>query len=131
MNKHKGQFIEGAMARGYARETCEAIWADIEFFARYGFNKAHAADYAVITCQTAFLKAHYPVEYMTALLSVERNNSDKVALYLAEARRMGITVAPPDINRSKLDFTIEGDEEQPIIRYGLGAIKNAGTAAIE
>ncbi|MGD2050377.1 MAG: DNA polymerase III subunit alpha, partial [Chloroflexota bacterium] len=131
INKHRSQFIEGAMARDYSRDVCEAIWGDIEFFARYGFNKAHAADYAVITCQTAFLKAHYPVEYMTALLSVERNNTDKVATYLAETRRMGITVAPPNINQSDLDFTIEGNDQQPIIRYGLGAIKNAGTAAIE
>lgn len=131
INKHRSQFIKGAMANGYSRQVCEAIWGDIEFFARYGFNKAHAADYAVITCQTAFLKAHYPVEYMTALLSVERNNTDKVATYLAEARRMGITVAPPDINQSDLDFTIEGDDQQPVIRYGLGAIKNAGTVAIE
>ena len=131
MDKHRTQFIEGAMARGYSQETCEAIWSDIEFFARYGFNKAHAADYAVITCQTAFLKAHYPVEYMTALLSVESNNTDKVAFYLAEARRMQIVVAPPVINQSELDFKIEGTEEQPIIRYGLAAIKNAGEAAIE
>ncbi|MDX1614196.1 MAG: DNA polymerase III subunit alpha, partial [Candidatus Promineifilaceae bacterium] len=131
MEKHRAQFIEGAMARGYSRETCEAVWGDIEFFARYGFNKAHAADYAVITCQTAFLKAHYPVEYMAALLSVERNNTDKVATYLAEARRLNITVAPPQINQAQLDFSIEGNEGEPIIRYGMGAIKNAGVGAIE
>ncbi len=131
MDKHRVQFTEGALARGYSKEICEAIWGDIEFFARYGFNKAHAADYAVITCQTAFLKAHYPVEYMTALLSVERNNTDKVATYLAETRRMGISVAPPHINRSELDFSIEGTNDRPVIRYGLGAIKNAGSAAIE
>ncbi len=130
MDMHRSQFIAGAVARGIPEDASEAIWGDIEFFARYGFNKAHAADYAVITCQTAFLKAHYPVEYMTALLSVERNNTDKVAHYLAETRRMGIVVAPPAINRSDLDFSIEGDESQPIIRYGLGAIKNSGAAAI-
>ncbi|MGB3717415.1 MAG: DNA polymerase III subunit alpha [Candidatus Promineifilaceae bacterium] len=131
MDKHKAQFSEGAASKGYSQQTCEAIWSDIEFFARYGFNKAHAADYAVITCQTAFLKAHYPVEYMTALLSVERNDTDKVAQYLAESRRMGIAIAPPQINRSELDFSIEGGEEKSVIRYGLGAIKNAGAAAIE
>lgn len=131
MDKHRAQFLAGAESKGYSREIGEAIWSDIEFFARYGFNKAHAADYAVITCQTAFLKAHYPVEYMTALLTVERNNSEKVAQYLAETRRMGITVAPPSINQSDLSFTIEGDEDAQVIRYGLGAIKNAGTAAIE
>ena len=130
IDKHRSLFIEGAMNSGYPRQVCEAVWGDIEYFARYGFNKSHAADYAVITCQTAFLKAHYPVEYMAALLSVERHNTDKVALYLADARRLGITVAPPDINNAEIDFTIEGDGE-PIIRYGLGAIKNAGEGAIQ
>lgn len=131
MEKHRQQFTDGAMANGYAREVCEAIWGDIEYFARYGFNKAHAADYAVITCQTAFLKAHYPVEYMAALLSVERNDTAKVALYLADARRLGIVVKPPDLNTAGLDFTIEGDEARPLIRYGMGAIKNAGEGAIQ
>ncbi len=131
MDKHRLQFTEGAMARGYPREVCEAIWGDIEYFARYGFNKAHAADYAVITCQTAFLKAHYPVEYMAALLSVERHDMAKVALYLADARRLGIEVKPPDVNTAELDFTIEDDSDQPVIRYGLGAIKNAGEGAIQ
>jgi DNA polymerase-3 subunit alpha len=131
MDQHKAKFIAGAAANGYSEKIGQAIWNDIEFFARYGFNKAHAADYAVITCQTAFLKAHYPVEYMTALLSVERNNTDKVAQYLAETRRMGISVTPPEINSSELDFTVEEDAGRPIIRYGLGAIKNAGAAAIE
>jgi len=131
MDEHQSKFINGAMERNYSRQAAKAIWGEIEFFARYGFNKAHAADYAVITCQTAFLKAHYPVEYMTALLSVERNNTDKVAQYLAEARRMGISIAPPAINESDLDFTIEGTDESPVIRYGLGAIKNAGAGAIE
>ncbi len=131
MDQHQAKFTAGAMARGFSEEVCEALWGDIEFFARYGFNKAHAADYAVITCQTAFLKAHYPVEYMTALLSVERNNTDKVALYLADARRMGIDVVPPHINTADLDFAIEGTAEAPVIRYGMGAIKNAGTGAIE
>jgi DNA polymerase III subunit alpha len=131
MEQHRLKFTEGAMARGYSAEVCAAIWGDIEFFARYGFNKAHAADYAVITCQTAFLKAHYPVEYMAALLSVERHNTDKVALYLADARRMNIRVAPPDINRAGLDFSIEGSEAEPTIRYGMGAIKNTGEGAIQ
>jgi DNA polymerase-3 subunit alpha len=130
MDKHQDQFTAGAMSRGYSEEACQAIWGDIEFFARYGFNKAHAADYAVITCQTAFLKAHYPVEYMTALLSVERNNSDKVAHYLAEARRMEISVVPSHINKAELDFSIEDNEEQPVIRYGLGAIKNVSTPGL-
>lgn len=130
MEEHQAKFTEGAMARGFSREVCEAIWGDIEFFARYGFNKAHAADYAKVTCQTAFLKAHYPVEYLTAMLSVERDNTEKVRRYFAEAKNLGIDVAPPDINSSGLDFTIEDDQERPLIRFGLGAIKNAGTAAL-
>ncbi len=95
MDEHKAQFTAGAMARGFSQEVCDAIWGDIEFFARYGFNKAHAADYAVICCQTAYLKAHYPVEYITALLTVGRHNTDNVAKYITDARQLGITVAPP------------------------------------
>jgi DNA polymerase III subunit alpha len=130
MEEHQIKFTDGAMARGLSREVCDAIWGDIEFFARYGFNKAHAADYAKVTCQTAFLKAHYPVEYLTAMLSVERDNTDKVRRYFAEAKSLGIDVAPPDINRSGLDFTIEVEGQRPLIRFGLGAIKNAGAAAL-
>lgn len=132
MDKHRIQFTEGAMARGLSREVCEAIWGDVEFFARYGFNKAHAADYAVITCQTAFLKAHYPVEYMTALLSVERDNTEKIAKYVTDARALGIQVAPPDINSATLDFAIEDmRDSKSVIRYGLAAIKNAGEGAVQ
>ena len=130
MAEHQVQFTAGAMSRGFSREVCDAIWGDIEFFARYGFNKAHAADYAKVTCQTAFLKAHYPVEYLTAMLSVERDNTDKVRRYFAEAKNLGIDIAPPVINRSGLDFSIEDDGTRPIIRFGLGAIKNAGAAAL-
>jgi DNA polymerase-3 subunit alpha len=130
IDKHRLQFTEGAMARGFSQQVCDAIWGDIEFFARYGFNKSHAADYAKVTCQTAYLKAHYPVEYLTAMLSVERDNTEKVRRYFAEAKNLGIDVAPPDVNRSQLDFTIEEDGERPLIRFGLGAIKNAGAAAL-
>jgi DNA polymerase-3 subunit alpha len=130
IDKHRIQFTEGAMARGFSQEVCDAIWGDIEFFARYGFNKSHAADYAKVTCQTAFLKAHYPVEYLTAMLSVERDNTEKVRRYFAEAKSLAIDVLPPDLNKSALDFTIEDDQARPIIRFGLGAIKNAGAAAL-
>jgi DNA polymerase-3 subunit alpha len=130
MAEHQIQFTEGAMERGFSREVCDAIWGDIEFFARYGFNKAHAADYAKVTCQTAFLKSHYPVEYLAAMLSVERDNTEKVRRYFAEAKNLGIDVAPPDVNKSRLDFTIEDDGERPLIRFGLGAIKNAGATAL-
>lgn len=142
--KHRKLFIKGCVENGIARATAEEIYGDIEYFARYGFNKSHAADYAVITCQTAFLKAHYPVEFMTALLTVERDNTDKVSLFVAEARRLGIEVLPPDINESDVTFTIEpatpvaqdGKEdatqaEKWAIRFGLSAIKNVGEAAVE
>jgi DNA polymerase-3 subunit alpha len=130
MEEHRLKFTEGAVKRGLSRQVCEAIWGDIEFFARYGFNKAHAADYAKVTCQTAFLKAQYPVEYLTAMLSVERNNTDKVRRYFSEARNLGIKIKPPDINRSGLDFSIEDNEQHQAIRFGLGAIKNAGESAL-
>jgi len=131
--EHRVGFVSGAVEHsGLSRETAETIFDDIEYFARYGFNKSHAADYAVLTCQTAYLKAKYPVEYMTALLSVERHNTEKVGLLIAECHRMGIKVLPPDINHSGLDFTIE---EQPngavAIRFGMGAIKNVGEGPVE
>ena len=132
MDEHRLKFITGATARGYPEEACTAIWDDIEFFARYGFNKAHAADYAVITCQTAYLKAWYPIEYMTALLTVERNNTDKIALYVADCRRMGIDVVPPDINASQSHFSIElRPGAEPAIRFGLSAVKNVGEGAVD
>jgi DNA polymerase-3 subunit alpha len=131
--KQRSSFVEGAMAHGgLPRETAEAIFDDIEYFARYGFNKAHAADYAVLTCQTAYLKAMYPVEYMAALLTVERNNTEKVGLLIAECQRMGIEVLPPNVNLSGLDFTIEEQEGDALaIRFGMGAIKNVGEGPVQ
>jgi DNA polymerase-3 subunit alpha len=131
---HRAKFVDGCVTNGIPRETAEAVFGDIEYFARYGFNKAHAADYAIITVQTAYLKAHYPVEYMTALLTVEQSNTDKVGLLIAEARRMGIEVLPPNVNYSGLDFTIEDEPAEvkgPAIRYGMGAIKNVGEGPVE
>ena len=130
IDEHRAKFIAGAVANGIPESTAKAIYDDIEFFARYGFNKAHATDYAVITCQTAFLKAHYPVEYMTALLTVERNNTQKVGLLIVEARRMGIDVLPPDVTRSQIDFTIERSGDHDAIRFGLAAIKNVGEGPV-
>ena len=123
---HRVKFVEGCTARGIVREVAEGIFDDIEFFARYGFNAAHAAGYAMVTCQTAYLKAHYPLEYMTALLTVERHNTEKVGVLVNECRRMGIEVLPPSVNRSDLDFTIEGKS----IRFGLGAVKNVGDGPV-
>ena len=131
---HRTKFVDGCVANGIPQETAEAVFSDIEYFARYGFNKAHAADYAIITVQTAYLKAHYPVEYMAALLTVEQSNTDKVGLLIAEARRMGIEVLPPNVNYSGMDFVIEDEPEGvqgPAIRYGLGAIKNVGEGPVD
>ena len=131
---HRTAFVEGCVANGLPLETAEDIFSDIEYFARYGFNKAHAADYAIITVQTAYLKAHYPVEYMTALLTVEQGNTEKIGLLIAESRRMGIEVLPPNVNYSQMDFTIEDEPAEvqgPAIRYGLSAIKNVGEGPVE
>jgi len=131
--KHREIFVEGCVKHsGLPKEKAEEIFAAIEFFANYGFNKAHAASYAVLTCQTAFLKARYPVEYMAAMLSVERHNTDKVAFYVAESKRLGIPVLPPHINYSDSDFTIERTADKSLaIRFGLGAIKNVGEGPIQ
>lgn len=129
--KHREKFIAGAEARGMTHEVAAGIFDDWENFARYGFNKAHAADYGVIAVQTAYLKAHYPVEYMAALMSVFKGDTDKVALYMADCRRMGFDVLPPDLNTSGMDFDIEDRDGQPeAIRYGLAAIKNVGESAV-
>ena len=132
---HRAKFVEGAQVHSGLDEAAgHKIFDAFEYFARYGFNKAHSADYAYITCQTAYLKAHYPVEYMTALLTVERGNTEKIGVLIAEARRLGLDVLPPNVNHSGLDFTIEDEPagvKGPAIRYGLGAIKNVGEGAIE
>ncbi|MFN2226597.1 MAG: DNA polymerase III subunit alpha, partial [Anaerolineae bacterium] len=139
--RHRASFVEGAQAHsGMDADSANQIFDAFEYFARYGFNKAHASDYAIITVQTAYLKAHYPVEYMTALLTVEQGNVEKVGLLIAEARRLGIEVLPPNVNYSGLDFTIEDEVEVeveveapvqgPAIRYGLGAIKNVGEGPV-
>ncbi|OGN97537.1 MAG: DNA polymerase III subunit alpha [Chloroflexi bacterium RBG_13_50_21] len=125
--KHKEKFVRGAVQRGIEQETASAIFEDWEEFARYGFNKSHAADYGIIAVQTGYLKCHYPEEYMTALLSVTQNDADKVALYVADCRRMGIDVEPPSVNTSGWDFTIEDRPDgKTAIRFGLGAVKNVG-----
>jgi DNA polymerase-3 subunit alpha len=132
LHDHRDTFIEGAVNNGIPEEVASSIFDDWEAFARYGFPKGHAADYAVICVQTAYLKAHYPIEYMTALLSVFKHDTDKVALYIADCRRMGIDVLPPDINSSGIDFTIEDRPgASPAIRFGLAAIKNVGESAVE
>jgi len=140
IEKQRIKFVEGAARQGMERPTAEAIYHDWDEFARYGFNKSHAADYGLLAVQTGFLKLHYPVEYMTALLSVTKHETEKMALYVNDARNMGVTVLSPDINTSTWDFAIEeldestaapGQAEKSAIRFGLGAIKNVGQGAVE
>ncbi len=131
IEKHARKFTKGAVQKGIDEAIAADIFADWEEFARYGFNKSHAADYGVLAVQTGFLKLHYPVEYMSALLSVTKNETEKMALYINDARNMGITVLAPDVNASSWDFAIEESEGKPAIRFGLGAIKNVGQGAVE
>jgi len=129
---HEEKFIKGAVANGIEQETAELIFDDWRNFAQYGFNKSHAADYGVISVQTAYLKTHYPLEFMTALLCGSMNDSDKVAFYISDCIAMGINVLPPDVNYSQWNFAI--DESQTgnhCIRFGMGAIKNVGQGPVD
>ncbi len=135
MKSEKKDFIAGSIKNGYDKKTAENVFAMIEKFARYGFNKAHSASYAMIAYQTAWMKVHYPVEFTAALLTTESDKSEKrLVLAIDECRRMGINILPPDINTSESNFTIEKDPsslEEKAIRFGLSAIKNVGEAAIK
>jgi len=131
IQKEKQNFIDGAMKLGYTREMAEEVFALIEPFAGYAFNKAHSASYALIAYQTAYLKANYPAAYMTAFLSIHAGDADKVAKAAAEARRLRLELLPPDINRSRVEFSVEKTEDgQDAIRFGLSSIKNVGNAAL-
>lgn len=123
----KKQFVEGAEKNEINKETAEKIFGLVEYFAGYGFNKSHSAAYAMISYQTAYLKAYYPVEFMAALLTSIMNNPDKLTLYIEECRKMKIEILPPDVNESSIDFTVSGNK----IRFGLAAVKNVGTSAIK
>lgn len=124
----KGNIIvPGALRNGVSLEVANKIFDIMMDFASYAFNKSHAAAYAVVAYQTAFMKRYYPVEFMTALLTSVMGNSDKIAFYINACRRMNITVLPPDINKSFENFSVEGDK----IRFGLVAIKNVGEGAIK
>lgn len=132
MAKERKNFIEGCERTNKIPEKkANAIFDLLEKFAGYGFNKSHSAAYGVISYQTAYLKAHYPVEFMAGLLSNEINNTEKISVLVAECKRMGISILPPDVNRSSLKFTPEEHDRKMAIRYGLAAIKNVGEAAME
>ncbi|MDR2936161.1 MAG: DNA polymerase III subunit alpha, partial [Rikenellaceae bacterium] len=128
LDKMKGQFIEGAIARGHDAPVCEKIWKDWEAFAEYAFNKSHSTCYAYVSYQTAYLKAHHPPEFMAALLS--RNFSDirKISFFMDECKRMGLSVKGPDVNESFLKFSVDS---QGNVRFGLVAVKGVGEAAVE
>jgi DNA polymerase-3 subunit alpha len=147
MAKQKSIFVEGALENGVTQEDADRIFGLLEYFAGYGFNKSHSAAYALITYQTAWLKAHYPVELLCAILTSDKDRIEKVVRTIADARAMGVTVLPPDINESDTDFKVvyshpAGDRPMrrservrdvlgPQIRFGLGAVRGLGGAALE
>ncbi|HLK48609.1 MAG TPA: DNA polymerase III subunit alpha [Bryobacteraceae bacterium] len=128
MAKQRERFIKGALERGFPQKKIEKIFDLMEQFAGYGFNKSHSAAYAYLAFVTAYLKAHYRVEFMAALLTSETGNTAKVVKYINECRDMGIQILPPDVNASEWSFTPDGDNS---IRFGLGAVKNVGQSAVE
>jgi DNA polymerase-3 subunit alpha len=127
MAAQRERFVEGAGAKKISHEKATEIFDQMETFARYGFNKSHSAAYALVSYHTAYLKAHYPVEFMAALMTSEMDDTDKVIKNLAECRQKGIEVLAPDVNESRADFTPVGDK----IRFGLAAVKNVGGKAVE
>jgi DNA polymerase-3 subunit alpha len=147
MKKQKDAFLEGAEQRGVERAQADAIFDEVEKFAAYGFNKSHSAAYALITYQTGYLKAHYPAEFFAATMTADKDKIEKVVRTIAEARAWGISVLPPDVNASLLDFAVvyefpDGngpsrgpgkvkDRYGPKIRFGLGAVRGLGESALE
>ena len=132
MARQKARFIAGAGERGIDAETADEIFQQADKFAGYGFNKGHAAAYAQVAYQTAFLKANHPAEFLCASMTLDMGDTAKLNVYRQEAERLGIRVLPPDVNRSKAAFAVEqGEDGKPAIRYALGAIRNVGRAAME
>lgn len=132
MAEYKGQFVDGANNNGVSTKDAIAVWDLIEKFAGYGFVKSHSAAYGVIAAQTAYMKAHYPAEFMAALMSTEIDSSEKTVINVQECQKAGIPVLPPDINKSFIDFTVEVLEDgTQAVRFGLGAVKGVGYHALE
>ena len=128
IKKELGKFEEKAVAKGFDKKIISEIAAQIETFGRYGFNKSHSVAYSVLSYHTAYLKVHYPAEFMSALLSACIGDTDSVVKYISEARDLGIEILPPDANESNYKFTVIGDTR---IRFGLGAVRNVGRTAID
>ncbi|MCZ6495612.1 MAG: DNA polymerase III subunit alpha [Alphaproteobacteria bacterium] len=131
MDRQRRTFIDGAMARGVEGHTARKIFELVSKFAGYGFNKAHAAAYALIAYQTAWFKANYPVEFMAASMTADMGNTDKLNIFRQELDRLSITLLPPDVNASAVRFAVEAVDGARAIRYALGAIKGVGAAAME
>ena len=127
MDRQRGIFIEGAIKNNIKKETAELVFDKMAKFAEYGFNKSHAAAYAYVAYQTAYLKAHYPAEFMAATMTLDKTNTDKLAFFKNDIHKRGIEVLPPDINHSDVNFTVENGK----IRYALSAIKNVGEAGMK
>ncbi|MFA5319901.1 MAG: DNA polymerase III subunit alpha [Candidatus Omnitrophota bacterium] len=128
MEQQRSAFLQGAVKNSISEAIAGKIFDLIEYFSGYGFNKSHSTAYALISYRTAYLKANYPVEFMTALLTSERDNTDKIVEYINESVRMGIRILPPDVNESDAFFTVSGEKT---IRFGLLAVKNVGESAVE
>ncbi|RMH42146.1 MAG: DNA polymerase III subunit alpha [Deltaproteobacteria bacterium] len=132
MAKEKTRFMAGARERQVDERTAEKVWELMAYFAGYGFNRSHSAAYGLITYQTAYLKHHFPHEFMAGLMSCDADNTDNIVKFIAEARAMGLTVERPDINESAADFrVVRSDDGGKVIRFGLGAVKGVGHGAVE
>ena len=127
LDKMKSKFIEGAGKKGFPADKLEKIWTDWEAFAQYAFNKSHSTCYALVAFQTAYLKTHYPAEFMACVLTHHLSNIDKITFFMEESRRMGMPVLGPDVNESEYQFSVNA---QGAIRFGLGAVKGVGEAAV-
>ena len=130
MDRLKGEFADGAQNKGYTRAYVEELFDLIVKFAGYGFNKSHSAAYALVTFYTSYLKCYYPAEFMAALLTLEKDNTDKVVKYVDEVKRLGLDLFPPDINKSDLVFSAKKIDGKEVVMFGMGAIKGAGDVAI-
>jgi len=126
MQEYRDKFVAGAVKNGISKTTAEKIFEMMEYFGGYGFNKSHSTAYAMTSYRTAYLKANYPVEFLAALMTYNKDDTDKLLEYLEECKRLGIKVIPPDINRSLSDFTVQGND----IIFGLSAVKNVGAKAV-
>ncbi len=127
MAEMKVMFMQGAEKAGYNLSAADAIYSEMEFFAQYGFNKSHSAAYALLSIQTAWLKAHHPAEFMAATMSTEMRKSDRITQLIDEVKALGITIRPPDINKPSAEFGVQDGE----ILFGMGAVKGVGSAAID